>query len=106
MYGIEAGAGWYHAAVPVTRPAGRGIRRRETLRASRPVHVSPAGRDFQSSGIPGASFQFGRTSTHLSLRPHFPHLIFDWNHEISVSPGYFDSRSGLGACTHRCGRKQ
>jgi hypothetical protein len=33
-----------------------------------------AGRASQLSGIPGASFQFGRTSIHLPPRPHLLHL--------------------------------
>jgi hypothetical protein len=35
------------------------------------------------SGIPGFSFQFGRTSIHLPLRPHFPHFTLDRNHGTS-----------------------
>ena len=34
-----------------------------------------AGRPDQSSIEPGASFQFGRTSTQRPRRPHLPHLI-------------------------------
>jgi hypothetical protein len=32
-----------------------------------------------ASGIHGAPFQFGRTSTQRPRRPHFPHLTRRWN---------------------------
>ena len=53
-------------------------------------HHSPPGmasRPDQSSIVPGASFQFGRTSIRLFRAPHFAHFTLLRNHGTGVSPG-------------------
>ena len=65
------------------------------LRTQRARAITPplgiAGRPDQSSIVPGASFQFGRTSMRLPRAPHFAHFTLDRNHRTGVSPGYFDT---------------
>ena len=41
----------------------------------------------QLSSEPGASFQFGRTSTHLPPRSHFPHFTLVRNHGMMNTAG-------------------
>ena len=53
-------------------------------------HLSPvsiAKREYQSSSVPGASFQFGRTSILLPRDPHLAHFTLDRNQRTGVSPG-------------------
>jgi hypothetical protein len=54
--------------------------------------VNPLSQSYRNFvGLTGASFQLGRTSIHLPLRLHFPHLTLDLNHGTGTSGGYFDT---------------